>query len=90
MRNGSMFLRQADREGTDVNTISIDATNNETNQQQRRKLIHTLQLQVLHKEKSISGNVARQLPRRITINQGKEGIMKAAKYTPEQMRLIGY
>ena len=47
-------------------------------------------LQVLHKEKSISGNVARQLPIRVTINKGKEGMMKAAKYTSAQMRLVDY
>ena len=47
-------------------------------------------LQVLHKEKSISGNVARQLPRRITINKGKERMMKEVKYTSAQMSLIDY
>ena len=47
-------------------------------------------LQVLHKEKSISEYVVRQLPRRITINKGKEGMAKAAKYTPAHMRRIGY
>ena len=47
-------------------------------------------LLALHKEKSILGNVAHWLPRRITINKGKEGMMKAAKYTPAQMSLVDY
>ena len=41
-------------------------------------------LQMLHKKKSIPGNVARRLPRIITINKGKEGMMKAEKYTSAQ------
>ena len=47
-------------------------------------------LQVLHKEKSISGNVACQLPRRIAINKWKEEMMKAVKYTSAQMHFIDY
>ena len=47
-------------------------------------------LQVLYKGKSIVRNVAHQLPRRITINKGKEGMMTAVKYTSTQMSLIDY
>ena len=47
-------------------------------------------LQVLHKEKSISGIVACRLPRRITINKGKEAMMNVIKDTSAQMSLIDY
>ena len=69
---------------------SIPPTMSPTNNNIAIRFTQCSSLQVLHKEKSISGNVARRLPRRITINKAKEGMMKVVKYTSAQMSLIGY
>ena len=72
----------AGRAWTPTPSPSLQPTMSPTNDSIAIRFTQCSSLQVLHKEKSISGNVARRLPRRITINKGKEGMMKAAKYSP--------
>ncbi len=80
----------AERAWTPTPSPSLTPTMNPTNNNIAIKFTQCSSLQVLHKEKSISGNVARQLPRRITINKGKEGTITAIKYTSAQMSKIDY
>ncbi len=68
------------RAWTPTPSPSLTPTTNPTNNNIAIKFTQCSSLQVLHKEKSISGNVARQLPRQITINQGNEGMITAIQY----------
>ena len=61
----------AGRARTPTLSPSIPPTTSPTNNNIAIRFAQCSSLQVLQKEKSISGNVARRSPRRITINKGK-------------------
>ena len=83
-------MKIASHHGIATVTCALPPTMSPTNNNIAIRFTQCSSLQVLHKEKSILGNVTRLLHKIITINKGKEGIMNAVKYTSAQMSLIDY